>query len=295
MDKFKILTDSGCDLSYEIIKEYDIGYIGLICDLDEKHIIEDFGKTISYKDFYNKLSNGSMAKTSQINPNTFFNEFERYIKDNYDIVYISLSSKLSGTYNSSLIARNELLEKYPKANISIIDSTSGSEGMGLLVYEAAKQKKAGKSLEEVVSYIEDIKNKLYGFFTVKDLKYLERGGRISSTAAIVGSILNFNPILTVTPDGRLENVGKIRGEKKALKELINRMEKKLGNSELKEVFITHADNEKAVEYMVNLINEKYNPEKIYINYMGLAIGSHTGQGAVAIFFLGADNTNNWTL
>ncbi|WP_294406502.1 DegV family protein [uncultured Clostridium sp.] len=288
MNKFKIITDSGCDLSYEIIKEYDIDCIGLICDLDEHRIIEDFGKTISYKDFYSRLSNGSMPKTSQINPNTFINEFEKHLKDGYDIVYISLSSKLSGTYNSSLIARNELLEKYPDANITIIDSESASEGMGVIVYESAKQKKAGRSIDEIVSYIEGIKNKLYCFFTVKDLKHLERGGRISSTAAMVGSILNINPILKVTHEGTLENVGKIRGEKKALKELVNKIDEHLGTSELKEVFITHADNEKAVEYIISLINEKYTPEKIIVNYMGLAIGSHTGQGAVGIFFLGAE-------
>lgn len=288
MNKFKIITDSGCDLSYEIIKEYEIGYIGLICDLDDQRIIEDFGRTISYKDFYGRLSDGSMPKTSQINPNTFYDQFEKYLKEGYDIVYISLSSKLSGTYNSSLIARNELLEKYPDANITIIDSESASEGMGVLVYEAAKQKKAGKSINEIVSYVESIKNKLYCFFTVKDLKHLERGGRISSTAAMLGSILNINPILEVTHEGTLENVGKIRGEKKALKELVNKLDEHLGTSELKEVFITHADNEKAVEYIISLINEKYIPEKIHVNYMGLAIGSHTGQGAVGIFFLGAE-------
>lgn len=287
MNKFKIITDSGCDLSYEMINDLNLGYIGLICDLDGNHIIEDCGRTLSYKDFYNKLSNGAMPRTSQINPSTFYNEFEKYLIDGYDILYIAFSSELSGTYNSSLIARDELLEKYTNSKITIIDSKSASGGQGLLVYEAAKQKQDGKTIEEIVMHIEMLKNRLYSFFTVKDLKHLERGGRISSAAAMVGSILNINPILEVTNNGTLENIGKVRGEKKALKELVNKLDENMGNTSLKEIFITHSDNEKGADYVCKLIKEKYNPEKIYINYIGLAIGSHTGQGTVGIFFLGA--------
>lgn len=288
MNKFKIITDSGCDLSYEMINDLDLGYIGLICDLDGNHIIEDCGRTMSYKDFYNKLSNGAMPRTSQINPSTFYDEFEKYLIDGYDILYIAFSSELSGTYNSSLIARDELLEKYTNSKITIIDSKSASGGQGLLVYEAAKQKQDGKTIEEIVMHINMLKNRLYGFFTVKDLKHLERGGRISSAAAMVGSILNINPILEVTNKGTLENIGKIRGEKKALKELINKLDENMGSTDLKEVFIIHSDNDTGADYVCKLIKEKYNPEKISINYIGLVIGSHTGQGTVGIFFLGAE-------
>lgn len=288
MKQFKIITDSGCDLSEEIIKDLDLGYIGLICDLEGNHIIEDCGKTLTYKDFYTKLSNGAMPKTSQVNPNRFYNEFDKYLSDGYDILYISFSSALSGTYNSSLIAKENLIEKYPEANITIIDSKSASGGHGLLVFEAAKQKQEGKSIEDIVNFIENIKNKLYCYFTVKDLKHLERGGRISSSAAMLGSILNINPILEVTDKGTLENIGKIRGEKKVLKELINKIDENLGNEKLTDIFITHADNDNAVEYICDLLKEKYSPENIYVNYIGLVIGSHTGQGSIGVFFLGQE-------
>lgn len=288
MKQFKIITDSGCDLSEEIIKDLDLGYIGLICDLEGNHIIEDCGKSLTYKDFYTKLSNGAMPKTSQVNPNRFYNEFDKYLSDGYDILYISFSSALSGTYNSSLIAKENLIEKYPEANITIIDSKSASGGHGLLVFEAAKQKQEGKSIEDIVNFIENIKNKLYCYFTVKDLKHLERGGRISSSAAMLGSILNINPILEVTDKGTLENIGKIRGEKKVLKELINKIDENLGSEKLTDIFITHADNDNAVEYICDLLKEKYSPENIYVNYIGLVIGSHTGQGSIGVFFLGQE-------
>ena len=287
MNKFKIITDSGCDLSYEMIKKLDLGYIGLICDLEENRIVEDCGKSMSYKDFYNKLSKGAMPKTSQINPNTFYSEFDKYLSTGHDILYISFSSQLSGTYNSAIIARDELLEKYTDSKIIIVDSLSASNGLGILAYEAAKQKEAGKTIEEIAEYTKVIKDKLYCFFTVKDLKHLERGGRISSTAAMVGSILNISPILQVTKEGTLENVSKLRGEKKALKELVDKIDINMKNSNVEDIFIAHADNDKAVEYVCKLIKEKYNPKNIYVNYIGLAIGSHTGQGALGIFFLGS--------
>ena len=286
MNKFKIITDSGCDLSYEMVKELDLGYIGLICDLEGNRIVEDCGKSVTYKDFYNKLSKGAMPKTSQINPSEFYSEFDKYLSTGYDILYISFSSQLSGTHNSALIARDELLEKYTDSKIIIVDSLSASNGLGLLVYEAAKQKQSGKTIEETAEYVKTIRNKLRCFFTVKDLKHLERGGRIGSAAAMVGSILNISPILEVTQNGILENIGKVRGEKKALKEVVDKIG--VNASAVEDIFITHADNDKAVEYVCNLIKEKYNPKNIYVNYIGLAIGSHTGQGALGIFFLGSE-------
>lgn len=288
MKKFKIITDSGCDLSYETINALDLGYIGLVCDLDGDSIVEDCGKSLSYSDFYYKTSNGSIPKTSQINPNRFYNEFEKYLIDGYDILYIAFSSMLSGTYNNSLLAKEELLNKYTDCNIEIIDTKSASGGHGLLVYKAAQLKLEGKTITEIVYAIENLKNKLYCFFTVKDLKYLERGGRIGTAAAIVGSIINITPILEVKNNGTLDTIGKIRGEKKALKELINKIEESLGIEELSDIFITHAHNHKGAEYLCQLLGDKYKPKNIQINYIGLAIGSHTGQGAVGVFFLGKE-------
>lgn len=286
MKEFKIITDSGCDLSYEIIKSLEVGYLGLECDLDGEKLIEDGGKNLNYKEFYQKLLGGALPKTSQINPARFLEEFEKYVSKNYDILYISFSSALSGTYNSSLLARNELLEKYPEANIIIIDSKAASSGQGLLVYRAAKLKEAGKNIDEIAILIEENKKQLYHFFTVKDLKHLERGGRITATQAFLGSVLNIFPTLTVSKAGTLEVIGKVRGEKKVMKELINKICENSRDTNIDTIFISHADNDNAVEYLCKLIKEKFNVNNIIINYMGLAVGSHTGQGAIGVYFFG---------
>lgn len=286
MREFIIITDSGCDLSYQTITSLGVGYLGLQCDLDGDKLIEDGGKRLNYKEFYKKLLEGALPKTSQINPTRFIKEFEKYIYKNYDILYIAFSSALSGTYNSSLIAKDELLEKYPEANITIVDSKAASSGQGLLVYIASKLKESGRLIDEIVSIIEENKKQLYHFFTVKDLKYLERGGRITATAAIIGSMLNIYPTLTVSKQGTLEVIGKVRGEKKVIKELFNKICENSSETAIDTIFISHADNEKAVEHLCKLIREKFNVKNIIINYMGLAVGSHTGQGAIGVYFLG---------
>lgn len=288
MRKFKLITDSGCDLSYEIISSLDIGYLGLECDLEGEKIIEDGGQSINYKDFYKKLSTGAMPKTSQINPERFSQEFEKYVSNNYDILYIAFSSALSGTYNSALIAREELLERYPESKIIILDSKAASSGQGLLVYMAAKLRDEKKNMDEIVQFIEESKKRLYHFFTVKDLRHLERGGRISTTSAIIGSVLNINPLLIVSEEGTLQSIGKIRGEKKVLKELVRHIDDNKNEVNINTIFISHADNDNAVEFLCGLIKEKFNVKDIIVNYMGLAVGSHTGQGAVGVYFLGKE-------
>jgi DegV family protein with EDD domain len=288
MRKFKLITDSGCDLSYKIISSYNVGYLGLECNLEGTNIIEDGGQTLDYTEFYKKLLNGAMPKTSQITPTRFSQEFENHLNKDYDILYIAFSSALSGTYNSALIAREELLERYPGFNITIVDSKAASSGQGLLVYMAAQLKEAGKNIDEIAKYLEECKKRLYHFFTVKDLRHLERGGRISAASALVGSMLNINPVLTINKEGTLESIGKVRGEKKILKELVKNVEENLSELNIDTMFISHADNDKAVEYLCNLIKDRFNVKNIIVNYMGLAIGSHTGQGAVGVYFLGKE-------
>lgn len=292
MKKFKLITDSGCDLSYEIINSLNIGYLGLECDLEGEKIIEDGGQNLNYKNFYERLIEGAMPKTSQINPERFSREFEKYISENYEILYIAFSSALSGTYNSALIAREELLERYPESKITIIDSKAASSGQGLLVYMAAKLRDEKKDIDEIIRFIEDSKKRLYHFFTVKDLRHLERGGRISTASAIVGSVLSISPVLTVSEEGILESIGKVRGEKKLLKELVRYIENNTNEINMNTIFISHADNDSAVEFLCDLIKEKFNVKDIIVNYMGLAVGSHTGQGAIGVYFLGKKRNNN---
>lgn len=232
-----------------------------------------------------------MPTTSQVNSYRFYEIFEKYIKENYSIIYISFSSALSGTYNSSLIAKSEIIEKYPNADISIIDSKSASLGVGLIVYEACKLKEEGKSKKEVVNYIENMKLKVNHIFTVDDLNHLKRGGRISSTAATIGTLLQVKPLLYVPDNGTLCNFGKVKGRKKSIKSLFNKLEEKIDIKTNKVIFISHGDCIEDAEKLKSMITEKYNIEVI-INYIGLAIGSHSGPNTLALFFKGKNRNIN---
>ncbi|MDO5038264.1 DegV family protein [Clostridium sp.] len=291
MNNYIILTDSSCDLPQYIIDKYSIINIGLICSFKNKEYIEDGGKSLEYTNFYNGLRNGEMPTTSQVNSYRFYEIFEKYIKENYSIIYISFSSALSGTYNSSLIAKSEIIEKYPNADISIIDSKSASLGVGLIVYEACKLKEEGKSKEEVVNYIENMKLKVNHIFTVDDLNHLKRGGRISSTAATIGTLLQVKPLLYVPDNGTLCNFGKVKGRKKSIKSLFNKLEEKIDINSNKVIFISHGDCIEDAEKLKSMITEKYNIEVI-INYIGLAIGSHSGPNTLALFFKGKNRNIN---
>lgn len=288
MKRFKIITDSGCDLSYDNISSLDIGYLGLVCTINDKEIIEDCGRSISYEDFYNSILQKDIPKTGQINPARFYNEFEKYVKEDIAILYISFSSALSGTYNSSLIAKNEILEKYPNGDISIVDSKAASSGQGLIVYKAAKLRDEGKTKAEVVKWIEDNKGKVHHYFSVSDLKHLERGGRVSPTSAVIGTMLNIKPILHVNKEGKLILLSKVRGENKVLRELFNKIEENISSKGIDNVFISHADNEEKAKELERMIKEKYGVQEIIINYMGLAVGSHTGKGAIGVYFMGGE-------
>lgn len=265
--------------------------IGLICNFKGKEYIEDSGKSISYHDFYESIRNGEMPTTSQINSYRFYEVFEKYVKENTSIIYISFSSALSGTYNSSLLAKEDILEVYPNADISIINSLSASLGVGLLVYEACKLKEKGASKEEVVNYLEDTKYKVNHIFTVDDLNHLKRGGRISPAVAAIGTLLQVKPILYVSNDGTLNNFGKVKGRKKSLKALFNKLEENMNIEENETIFISHGDCIEDAEKLKEMINEKYDFEVI-INYIGLAIGSHAGPNTLALFFKGENRNIN---
>ncbi|CAM2963181.1 DegV family protein [Hathewaya histolytica] len=286
MNDFVIITDSGCDLSLDIVKFLNIEYMGLVCDLNGKEIIEDCGASLSYKDFYRAIREGASPTTSQINSFRFYTEFEKHVKDNNKVLYIAFSSALSGTYNSAVMAREDILEKYPDADISIVDTRGASSGQGLLVYKAAKLREEGKSKEEIVKWLETNKNRVCHYFTVDDLKHLKRGGRISAVSANIGGLLNIKPVMYINDEGKLIPFYKARGHKQALKKLFENLEAHLSDDSLEEIFIAHSDNLKGAEELANMIKEKYNVKNIIINYIGLAIGSHTGVGTVALYFLG---------
>lgn len=286
MDNFVILTDSACDLPKNIIIDLEIKELGLICNIDNKEYIDDINSNLTSKEFYNKLKEGAMPSTSQINSFKFVEYFEEYVKKGIAILYLAFSSALSGTYNSSLIALNELLEKYPEAKIEIIDTRAACLGQGLIVYYAAKMRKEGKSLEEVSTWVEENKNKTCHFFTVDNLDHLKRGGRISPTAAAIGSLLNIKPMLYTNDKGELHNFSKAKGRKKSIKNLYELLGKHIVNPEEQTIFIAHSDCIEDAEKLAKMIKENYNVKEIIIDYIGMVIGSHTGIGTLALFFLG---------
>ena len=286
MKDFNIVVDSAADLPIEIIKKYNLTLLGLTCNFKRKEYIEDENSILSYKEFYQGIRDGEMPITSQVNSQQFFNAFEKIVKDNKAIIYPAFSSALSGTINSAKLAKDEILEKYPDADITIIDTKSASLGNGLLIIKACELKENGASKEEVIKYIEDNKLKIIHLVAMDDLDYLKRGGRLSGTAATLGSILKLKPMVKVNNEGQLINYSKVQGRKKSINTLFKEFEEKAVNiNSQKLIAISHSDCLSDAEYLANKIKEKYNVE-VLINYIGCVIGSHTGINTLALFFLG---------
>lgn len=289
MRDYVIITDSTTDLTQELINELDITVIPMEFNIDGKGYLNySDERDISYKEFYDFLRNGKNSTTSLINTATFTELFEPILEDGKDILYIAFSSGLSGTYNSSCIAAQMLSEKYTDSKIYTVDSLSASMGEGLLVYHAVNKKKEGMNIDELKDWVENNKLNLCHWFTVDDLHHLKRGGRLSSAAAIVGTMLNIKPVLNVDNEGHLIPVEKVRGRKLSITAMLKMMEKTAINPEEQTIFISHGDCLEEAEFLANLVKEKLNVKDIKMNYIGPVIGSHSGPGTIALFFLGTE-------
>ena len=289
MRNFVIATDSTADLPIDIIKELGILVLPLGFGFEsENYLNYPDHRHLDIKKFYERIKNGERSTTTLVNSNTFKEYFEPILNEGNDILYLGFSSELSGTYNSSITAREELLEKYKDLKIECIDTLAASMGEGLLVYYAAKKKQEGCSIDEIKQWILDNRLNLCHWFTVDDLNHLKRGGRINAMTATIGTALGVKPILHVDNEGRLVPVSKARGRKKSIYALLEQMEATCINPEENIVFISHADCLEETEYLANLIKEKLKVKEIVINYIGPVIGSHTGQGAIALFFFGTE-------
>lgn len=285
MNDYVILTDSTCDLGGDYA-EKELGVKILPLDFIYEEKVYHDGEGMSYKEFYNLLREKKNITTSQINADAFVREFENYLKEQKDILYIAFSSGLSGTCASAKIAQDELQKKYNDRKIIVIDSLSASMGEGLLVYYAAQMKKSGKSIEELSRWIEENKLKICHWFTVDDLFHLKRGGRISSVSAFFGTMLGVKPVLHVDNNGKLIPMEKVRGRKASLVSLVEHM-KKLGNVSSEDVvFISHGDALEDAIFVKELILKEFKVKEVVINYIGSVIGSHAGPGTVALFFFG---------
>ena len=285
MSEYVILTDSGCDIHDDILKGWGVGYKSLTFKFngDEK---EYSNSDIPIKDFYNRMREGSVAKTAAINTEDFSSMFEKYLANGTDVLYLGFSSGLSNTFNASRLAASELAEKYPDRKIINIDTLAASAGQGMLVYFAVRKKNEGASIDEVAEYIESVKLKLCHFFTVDDLVYLKRGGRVSPTVAFVGGLLGIKPILHVDNDGHLINIGKVRGRRVSVKTLADKYAELAENKKDGTVYISHGDCYEDAEALANIIRDTHGAKVEIITDVGAVIGAHSGPGTLALFFVG---------
>ena len=284
MRDFIIVTDSTVDLPESMLEEQGIPVLQLNYVLDGK-TYED-RKGLSGKEFFNKLREGSMPTTSQVNPEQAKEFFELFVKEGKDILCIGFSSGLSGTYNSERIAAEELSEEYPDAKIIVIDSLCASMGQGLLLVKALKKQREGMTLEELAQWLEENKLHICHNVTVDDLNHLYRGGRISKTTAVLGTLVQIKPIIHMNDEGKLIVIGKERGRKKALNTIVDMMGKQMEGYENDLVMVTHGDCLEDAEYVKSQIQKKYGIQDVVINGIGTVIGTHTGPGVVAVFCMG---------
>lgn len=286
MREFIITADSTVDLPKEYIEENNNIILPLSYVLEGETYEDTNG--LSPEKVYEKIRNGALPTTSQINPEQAKEAFEKILKDGKDILHIGFSSGLSGSYNSARIAAEELQEEYPGSSIRVIDSLCASMGEGLLLYKVNEMKKHGKSLDEIASWAEE--NKLYVChnFTVDDLFHLHRGGRVSKATAVLGTMVNIKPVLHVDNDGHLVPVGKVRGRKKSLTALVDRMAEQIEGFDNDMVMISHGDCIEEAEYVAGLVKEKTGIQNVMINFVGSVIGTHSGPGTIALFFMGKE-------
>lgn len=289
MKKPVIITDSSSDLPRQYIDDNNIPFISLVCHFKGREIKDDFGVTLSYKEFYDAVRDKEMPSTSQVNVQTYLDIFRTYLSQGVPVIYIGFSSALSGSLSSALLAQKMILEENPGAALTVIDSKCASLGQGLLVYHAIELLKQNKSKEEIASWVEENKLRVNHWFTVDSLDHLKRGGRISGTAAAVGSILNIKPVLKVDDEGKLAPVTKVQGRKKSLRTLADMLKERIVPSEEQVIAISHSDCLEDVEYLIGLLKENYNFKDIIINMIGPVIGAHTGAGTVALFFMGKNS------
>lgn len=280
-----LVIDSGCDLPLEYIEQENIVPLGLICNFKGEAIEDDFGKQFIRKDFYDALRQGEMPTTSQINSEKYVEVFRKYVREQKSIIYIAMSSALSGTINSANIGRETILEEFPEADISIVDSKCASLGQGLLVYYAYEMLKEGKSKVEIVDFLEENKLKINHWFTVNDLNHLKRGGRISSSAATVGTLLSIKPVLNMDNEGRLTTFSKCRGRKKAISTLVEKFKEKSDPNKQQVIAIGHGDCLSDALALEALVRAHGNVKDVIMSYVGTAIGSHTGPEILGLYFI----------
>ena len=281
---YRIITDSCCDFPEKMYEELNLDYVRLTVNFNGKAYNSYKEKWL--QDMYAGLRSGAATQTSAVNPEGWKAVIEPVLQNGQDALVMAFSSGLSTTYQSAYIAAQELMEVYPDRKVLVVDTRCASLGQGLLVYYACKQRDAGLSLEELHKWCEETKQNLCHWFTVDDLMYLKRGGRVSAATALVGTMLQIKPVLHVDDEGRLINVGKVRGRKASVEALAKKMGETALPGKNDTVFICHGDCIEDAEYLAKLVKASYGVKEVFIYYTGAVIGSHSGPGTLALFYLG---------
>lgn len=285
MKDYVIFTDSACDLKPEILAELGIPFRSLTFrfqDSEKEYSNEDMPVSA----FYQRMREGGIAKTAAVNSETFSAEFEKILKQGKDILYLGFSSGLSTTYNSARIAAEALKSQYPDAKIIVIDTLAASAGQGLIVYLTAQEKKKGATVEEAAEFAKSLIPRMGIWFTVDDLVYLKRGGRVSPTAAFVGNLLGIKPVLYMDYEGHLIPVSKVRGRKTSITALADKYTALAADKENGTVFISHGDCLADAQFLADLLKQRHGVEVKIITDVGTVIGAHSGPGTLALFFVG---------
>ena len=290
MRDYVIMTDSCCDLNAQEVAESGLVVVSLTFTMNgvTRRDTPDHAE-MSLEDFYKELRSGVMSTSAAVNVGDFIDAMRPILDAGKDILCVNFSSALSTTYQSAVIAANELQPLYPHAKIIVIDSLAASRGQGMLVWHAAKEKAKGKTIDEVADWVREMAPHQDHWFTVADLNHLRRGGRLNATSAVIGTVLSIKPVMHTDNEGKLTPVSKARGMKQALTELVNKMDE-LGTRPLEEqtVFICHADAPDSVEFVKGLLKERFGVTDVRADYIGPVIGSHTGAGTLGLFFFGSE-------
>ena len=285
MNDYVIYTDSACDIPRETLTEWGVEYRWLTYTFDgDSRQYSNY--ELDYPVFYDRVRKGGVARTSAVNAEAFRDGFEPILQSGKDILYIGFSTGLSATFDAAAIAAKELVEKYPDRDIRCVDTRGASAGFGLLLYMAVEKKKAGATLAENEQYMLDNRFHLCHWFTVEDLVYLKRGGRINAATAIVGNILNFKPVLHMDDAGHLINMFKVRGRKNSLSAIADKYGELALDPAGGTVFISHGDCLEDAQKLAGMLRERFGVQVAKIVYVGPVIGAHSGPGTIALFFLG---------
>lgn len=283
---YVLSTETTCDMPRDYYAQNGVNLLGLTYTINDRDYDSAAEDSLSPKEFFQAIADGAMPKTAQVSVEKASNSFEKLVKEGKDVLHLAFSSGLSGTYQSCAIAAQEVMERFPGSKIVVVDSLAASMGQGLLLHYAIQKKNEGLSLDELAKYLVDTRLKLVHNFTVNDLFHLHRGGRVSKVTAVVGMALGIKPLLHVDDEGHLINVGKTRGRKPALTWLVDKMEERMGNNINDVVFISHSACYEDAKFVADLVQKRFGIKEVVIGDIGQVIGSHTGIGTVALFFIG---------